>query len=38
SNGFANENEMAATSEHDFALSEGDDANIPDTKHIQKCC
>ncbi|GJY31060.1 hypothetical protein Tco_0414555 [Tanacetum coccineum] len=35
SNGSANENGMAATSEHDSALSEGDDANIPDTKHFK---
>ncbi|GKD17536.1 hypothetical protein Tco_1206694, partial [Tanacetum coccineum] len=32
SNGSASENEMVATSDHDFALSEGGDANIPDTE------
>ncbi|GJR36594.1 ribonuclease H-like domain-containing protein [Tanacetum coccineum] len=35
SNGSARENEMTATSEHDFALSEGGDVNIPDTEHVQ---
>ncbi|GJU65979.1 hypothetical protein Tco_1252238 [Tanacetum coccineum] len=31
SNGFVSKNEMAATSKHDSALSEGDDADIPNT-------
>ncbi|GJT96410.1 ribonuclease H-like domain-containing protein [Tanacetum coccineum] len=35
SNGFVSENEMAATSKHDSALSEGDDADIPNTEHIE---
>nr|GEU40278.1 ribonuclease H-like domain-containing protein [Tanacetum cinerariifolium] len=35
SNGSASENEMAATSEHDYALSEGDDDDIPNTEHVQ---
>ncbi|GKG01480.1 hypothetical protein Tco_0306185, partial [Tanacetum coccineum] len=34
-NCYANENKMAATSEHDSALCEGNDANILETKHVQ---
>ncbi|GJR12684.1 ribonuclease H-like domain-containing protein [Tanacetum coccineum] len=35
SNSFANENEMDTSFENDFAISEGDIADIPNTKHIQ---
>ncbi|GJZ70476.1 integrase, catalytic region, zinc finger, CCHC-type containing protein, partial [Tanacetum coccineum] len=35
SNGSASENEMAATSESDFALFEGDVADISDKEHVQ---
>ncbi|GJU58793.1 hypothetical protein Tco_1236559 [Tanacetum coccineum] len=35
SNGSTSENEMAATFEKDYAMSEGDVAEIPNTKHNQ---
>ncbi|GJZ31859.1 ribonuclease H-like domain-containing protein [Tanacetum coccineum] len=35
SNGSASENEMATTTEHESALSEGDDPDILTTKHVQ---
>ncbi|GJR10263.1 ribonuclease H-like domain-containing protein [Tanacetum coccineum] len=35
-NGFADENEMAATSENDFVISEGDIADIPKTQNTFK--
>ncbi|GJZ33280.1 ribonuclease H-like domain-containing protein [Tanacetum coccineum] len=35
SNGFASENEMAATSDYEFAFSKDDDYDIQTTKHVQ---
>ncbi|GJV07297.1 ribonuclease H-like domain-containing protein [Tanacetum coccineum] len=35
SNGFASENEMAATSDYEFAFSKDDDYDIQTTEHVQ---